>query len=211
MPGSLRVPIFSDITHQEFATGKNYLVKFEPESSWRETSITIAAQAILAGTKTQYHTLAQFPEDAKNALQACGVPLAKLEDVNSFISVDDHKRLIGMPNPQPGHSHGNQSPVGPVLNEPRFIWEARTRTEDLIRRGPKETEQRWLHINDDSGQWFKLHNASEDHVLHCFETIVVPKIRVLEMVAFHSFEVGVHSEAFYKRLESMCEGIIEFR
>jgi len=69
VPIDVHVPIFSDIIPRGFVYGANYLVEFPPSSPWYETSLTMAAKALRASVRTQYHTFMHIPREIKQALQ----------------------------------------------------------------------------------------------------------------------------------------------
>ena len=78
------MPILSDIVPGGFTHSANYLVEFEPNSLWYETSLTIAAQALKAGVRTQYHTFMHVPVEVREALQNLTTNLESLENEDRF-------------------------------------------------------------------------------------------------------------------------------
>ena len=73
MPESLKMPLLNDLAPDGFFYGGHYIVEFDPDSLWYETSLTIAALAVKRGIKTQYHVFQHYPSEAMEALSKLGV------------------------------------------------------------------------------------------------------------------------------------------
>src|SRR5215831_16823668 len=102
MPTPLRVPIFEDLVPGGFTNSANYVVEFESNSLWYETSLTIAVQAIKNGLKTQYHTFMHIPGEVRRDLLKLGIDSMKLEADDKFRLLDGYTRLTGLPiQPEP--------------------------------------------------------------------------------------------------------------
>src|SRR2546428_13130406 len=88
--------------------GKNYLVEFDPHSLWYEASLTIAADSVRHGTRTDYHTFAHIPSDVKEALRRLGVNEKRLEDDATLRIVDSYSATALL---RPPEVIGGSSPV----------------------------------------------------------------------------------------------------
>ncbi len=53
MAGNLRIPILDSLVPPGLSYGTIYLIEFEPQSLWYDTSLTICAQALKQGAKTE--------------------------------------------------------------------------------------------------------------------------------------------------------------
>lgn len=207
MPPEIHVPIFSDIVPGGFKHGANYLVEFESSSLWYETSLTIAARALKAGVKTQYHTFMHIPGEVRQNLRSLNVDVETFESQNRFRMVDSYSGLTGLPlQPEkagvPGRSKYS-------INDPSYLEDYTATVATLITDGASDVEKRWLHLDDNTSifnRYFK-----EQDVLNIFQTRAFQLTRVLELSAFHSLVAGVWSESYYKQFEAQCDGVIDFK
>lgn len=204
----IQVPIFSDLVPGGFKHGANYLVEFDSNSLWYESSLTIAAQALQAGLRTQYHTFMHIPAEVRQGLQKLGVDSKKLETEDRFRLIDSYTPLTGLPiQPEPANLTGVQSRV--PLNDPSFLEHYTENIATLLKRGAADTDKRWLHLDDNTSifnRYFK-----EQNVLNIFQTRVFQLTRILDLSVFHSVVSGVWSESFYKQFEAQCDGVIDFK
>ena len=98
MPDTLKVPLLNDLAPDGFTYGGHYIVEFDPDSLWYETSLTIAALALKQGTKTEYHVFQHFPSEAMDALTKLGVDAKKLEEeglLGSHAYAVNHRHELG--------------------------------------------------------------------------------------------------------------------
>ena len=209
MPLEVHVPIFSNLVPGGFTFGANYLVEFEPNSLWYEASLTIAAQALNAGLKTQYHTFMRTPGDVREGFRRVGTDLKRMEDEDRLRLIDSCTGLTGLPF-QPESSDVTKRLVGSrSLNDPSWLESFTANLVTLLEKGAPESDRRWLHLDDNTSifnRYFK-----EQDVLNIFHTRVFPLTRLLELSAFHSVVAGVWSDSFYKQFESQCDGVIDFK
>ena len=207
MPLEVHVPIFSDLVPEGFKCGANYLVEFEPNSLWYETSLNIAARALKAGVRTHYHTFMHIPGEVRQGLQKLGIDLKKLESEDRFRLIDSYTGLTGLPiQPEPADLTGRHRLS---LNDPSFLENYTANIVTLLKEGAPETDKRWLHIDDNTSifnRYFK-----EQDVLNIFQTRVFQLTRLLDLSVFHSVVAGVWSESFYKQFEAQCDGVIDFK
>ncbi len=207
MPIDVHVPIFSDIIPGGFAYGANYLVEFSPSSLWYETSLTIAAHALKAGVRTQYHTFMHIPGEVRQELQKLGIDLKKLENEDRFRLIDSYTSLTGLPiQPEPADLTGRHRLS---INDPSYLEHYTENIVNLLEKGAPETDKRWLHLDDNTSifnRYFK-----EQDVLNIFQTRVFQLTRILNLSAFHSVVAGVWSASFYKQFEAQCDGVIDFK
>ena len=207
MPLEVHVPIFSDLVPGGFTYGANYLVEFQPSSLWYETSLTIAAQALSSGGRTQYHTFMHIPLEVRQALQNLGSDLKKLEHEDKFRLIDSYTSLTGLPiQPETADLTGRRRLS---INDPSYLEHYTENIVTILEKGAPETDKRWLHIDDNTSifnRYFK-----EQDVLNIFHTRVFQLTRILELSAFHSVVAGVWSESFYKQFEAQCDGVIDFK
>ena len=202
------MPIFSDLVPGGFKHSANYLVEFDPNSLWYETSLTITAHALKAGTRTQYHTFMHIPAEIRRELLKLGVDSKKLEDEDNFRMIDSYTSLTGLPiQPEPSKVFPGRE--RPSLNDPMYLEKYTANIAALLHQGAPEADKGWLHIDDNTSifnRYFK-----EEDVLKIFQTRVLQMTRILDLSVFHAVVAGVWSDSFYKQSEAWCDGVIDFK
>jgi KaiC/GvpD/RAD55 family RecA-like ATPase len=199
VPENLRLPILDALVPEGLSYGALYLVEFEPQSFWYDTSLTLAAQALKRHAKTVYHTLMHLPQDVRRRIAEQGVDVEAAEDQGIFRIDDSYTPTTGLDLPQPTRKSG----LGSLNLED---WSVREKSD--IEK-PTEAEKRWVHIDDDISV---LLQYNDEKLLHKMRRDrAMPWARALELVLFQPIATGVFSESFYRLMESSCDGIIEFR
>ena len=208
MPNEVHVPIFSDLIPGGFKHSANYLIEFDPNSLWYETSLTITARALQTGIRTQYHTFMHIPSEVRQGLHNLGIDSKRLEAEDKFRMIDSYTGLTGLPI-QPETSRLFPGSGTSRLNDPSFLERYTEGIAQLLLQGASESDKRWLHIDDNTSvfnRYFK-----EGDVLNIFQTRVLQMTRILDLSVFHSVVAGVWSESFYKQFEAWCDGVIDFK
>jgi KaiC/GvpD/RAD55 family RecA-like ATPase len=208
VPIDAHVPIFSEIVPGGFRHGANYLVEFDSNSLWYETSLTISAHALKAGVRTQYHTFMHVPNEVRQELQKLGSNVKKLESEDRFRLIDSYTGLTGLPiQPEPPSTLTGRPRIS--LNDPSFLEKYTASIATLVREGSPDIDKGWLHIDDNTSiinRYFK-----EQDVLNIFQTRVFQLTRILDLSVFHSVVSGVWSESYYKQFEAQSDGVIDFK
>lgn len=198
MQGNLMLPILKALVSEGIDYGTGLLVEFEPDSLWHETSLTIAVQALRQGAKTAYHTFLRPPNEIRQALTRFGLDVKKLEE-EAFLEIVD--------------SYTPQTGLGP--SETKAQWAQSLKVSDwsiadarLLKAQIPEEDRRWLHIDDNTG--VLLQYNQEKAIVDYWRTRG-GTIRVAKEIALFSFLKGVASDAFYKQIESLCDGIVDLK
>jgi hypothetical protein len=84
LPDGFVLPYLSRVIPQGLDYGANYLVEFDAPSLWYETSLTIAADALKSGIRTDYHTFTHSSADVRGALVRMGLDLNAFESDDTF-------------------------------------------------------------------------------------------------------------------------------
>jgi len=127
--------------------GANYLVEFDAPSLWYETSLTIAADSLKNGIRTDYHTFTHSPADVRSALARLGLDLDDLESDDTFRIWDSYTQQTQMAEPE---KVGKATPRDP--KDIHTLDLKRWTEEDVVepQRGIHEADSRRLHIDDDT-------------------------------------------------------------
>ncbi|MDV3293253.1 MAG: tetratricopeptide repeat protein [Nitrososphaerales archaeon] len=206
MRESIGLPLFERILPSGFDYGANYIVEFEPQSLWFDTSFAMVASALRSGIKTDYHTFTRMPSDVKAALERLGVDVRRFETDDSFRIWDSYsvQTRIGE-----ALKVGSASPRERVDIRSIKIEDWDKGTLDELSTDVPQTEKRRLHIDDNTSVLLQYNDPMR--VAEHFRTLTIPYARRLELAAIHSLLVGVYPDAFYRQFESFCDGVIDFR
>ncbi len=201
MTAKIVVPLLESMVPQGLRLGGNYLVEFEPGSPWYETSITIAARAVQSGQKTEYHSFHRKIVDVKEALEELGLSV-DAETKRGML------RLIDSYTPTPGEARtGPRGKGGFLSDRAPHVGRWQTAIRKQIADGIKEPNKKWLHIDDNTS--LLLQFTDEDSMLNGWRTVFIPWGRAREMVTINGFVKGVASEAFYRKNESLYDGVFD--
>jgi KaiC/GvpD/RAD55 family RecA-like ATPase len=198
----LSIPILTRIIPRGFRYGQLLLVTYEPDSVWYETSLTIAAQALKDGLRIEYHTYEHIPSEVRSAIANLGLDVKKLEDEDKLRIEDSYTGQTGLGLPE--KPARKKVPIIPLKLSDSSIEFAQH-----MKAGIEEADRRLLHI-DDNGAILLQYN-DEKTVINFVRTRMVPWARTRETTYLVGFLSGVGSEAFYKQVGSLFDGIIDFK
>ncbi len=206
MEEAVRLPILEGVLPGGLKFGANYLVEFEPQSLWYETSLTLVAQALKAGHKADLHTFTHIPDDVRDSLKRQGLDVKKLEEVDKFRIWDSYTVQGGI---DVSAKIGMATPRERVdLRSVKISdWDRENVAE--LKAGLPEVDMERLHVDDNTS--VLLQYSTENEVIDHFRAVTVQHARKSRLAAFHSLVSGVYSENFYKQFESFCDGIIDFK
>ena len=199
-----RVPLLSDLAPDGFLYSGQYMVEFEADSLWYETSLTIAALALKQGIKTEYHVFDHFPKDARDALSGMGVDPGKLEGEGLLSIWDSYTETTEFERAKTtgvGWETAGKNPLDIVQGAAR--WVERTKA------GFEPVEKGWLHLDDNTGIFLQYND--EETVVDRWRTSILPAVRARECPHFLAFPRGIASDAFYTKFEAMCDGILDLK
>lgn len=204
MPSNLDIPLLTHLAPLGFKYSAGYLVEFEADSVWYETSLTITAQALKGGIKTEYHTFMHNPNKIREGLTNLGLNVKKLEQDDLLRIIDSYTVTTGLGIPEETEKvkgrHETHS-FNVVDWSIGFLRE--------MKEGFDEAEKRWLHIDDNTSV---LDNYTDEKtLLNVWRTRAMPWLAARELLLLNSFVVGVQSESFYRQLELLFDGIIDFK
>ncbi len=196
----LSLPMLKELIPEGVDYGSNLLVEFEPRSIWFEASLTLAAQAVKEGVKTEYHTFQMGPKEIRKALARMGVNAEAAHANGDFDIIDSHTIQSGI---------GVPETLDQVVSQSVKLSDWSIGFVKLLKAGIQQQNLRWLHVDDNTGVLLE-YNQEKDFI-DLWRTRVIPYIRQCESVLLYSVAKGVASDAFYKKVESLCDGIIDFK
>lgn len=200
----LAIPILKQLVPDGFDYGMNLLVEFDSRSIWYETSLTIAARALMDGVRTDYHTFSHYPTEVLQELTKRGLDAERLQEDGTLGIIDSYTAQLGFGPPR--------KPIGRVHFQTQSLkipdWSI-AYSQEMKEVATPESEKRRLHVDDNTS--VLLQYNEEKTAIDWLRTRLVPMARGRELTLLHALLTGVHSEAFYRQLESIVEGIIELR
>ena len=204
----LALAVLDELVPKGVRYGASYLIEFGPDSPWYEASLTVAASALRAGTRTEYHTYTHPPAEVRESLQRLGLRPKDLEDADMLRILDTYDVMTGLAHaetPQGMRSKGRE----PLEHGSFDINHWSERVVRIIQEGVAEDEKRWLHIDDNTSVMSNY--ANERSMIDVWRTRIIPYAKIRGLAMFHSVMTGISSESFYNQFESLSDGIIEFR
>lgn len=187
------------------AYGANYLVEFEPQSLWYETSLTLVSDSLKRGIKTDYHIFQHIPSEVRGALSGLGVDVKKLEEGETLRIIDSYTVTTGLEPAEEESEKRNRFFEGRSLS--LTDW-----TKELIAdmKGEIAGERKGrLHVDDNVS--IVVQYNDEKSFIDFWRTKIIPETRKLEFAALHGVVKGAYSDAFYRQFESISDGIIDFK
>ncbi len=209
LPDSLKVPLLNDLAPDGFFYGGHYIVEFDADSLWYETSLTIAALALKQGMKTEYHVFQHFPSEAIEAFARLGVDAKKLEKEGILSFWDSYTQTLKYETEKREHD-SDQNLWLSSHDKPLDVVKSAGYWPGRAKAGFSEQDKRWLHI-DDNSTIFLQYNDEKD-LIDNWRTGALPYgIRARETPHFLGFVKGAASDSFYIKFEAMCDGIIDVK
>ena len=195
--------ILGELAPGAFHYGMTCLVEFEPHSLWYEISLTIAAGALKSGVKTEYHVFQHSPQEVRRSLMELGLEVEKFEAKGSFRVMDTYTPTT----PLRGVPEGRTEPMlsGSIPDAERWGKTIREKLE----RGFDDEEKRWLHIDDNEAVLLQF--SDEEYVVDGWRTTFIPMAKARELLVVHALLMGVASDAFYRKRESVADAIVDIK
>ncbi len=199
--------ILKEMVPAGLSYGAHYVVEFEPDSLWYETSITATAQAVKSGVKVDYHTFQHSPQKVRDDLTRLGVDVKKREEDSTFRIMDTYTAATGAFRPPSRAEH--TGPGGSFWAESVKVsdWSLGN-VHDIKGETPEEHKNRF-HMDDNTSILFRYNDENE--IIDYWRTRVVPWATHLGVSMMHSMVAGVASNTFIKQFQSYCEGIFDLK
>jgi hypothetical protein len=199
----LDLEILGELAPGAFHYGMTCLVEFEPHSLWPEISLSITAEALKKGIKTEYHIFQHTPAEIRAALKELGVDVEKFERKGSFRIMDTYTSTT----PLKGNDEGRSDPLlsGRIPNLEQ--WNRAIR--DKIVGGFEDEEKRWLHVDDNEGVLLQFNN--EEYITDGWRTTFIPMAKARELLTLHALVTGIASKSFYSKRESIADAVVDIQ
>ena len=204
MPDSLILPLLKAAIPNGIKYSTYIIVEFDPQSVWYDTSFTLAAQALRDGVKTDYHTFLKMPAEIEERFTQFGLDVKKLEEEDLLRVIDSYtiQTGIGVPIKPKGSDH--------FLTDSVKISDWSIPMAKQIKAGSEEPEKYRLHVDDNTSVLMR-YNSENEFIDYWRTRMIRGYARTRGCILINAFASGVCSEQFQKQLESICDGIIEFK
>ena len=180
------------------------IIEFDPQSIWYDTSLTLTAQALRRGVKTDYHTFLSRPEEIEEKLAHLGLDVKKLEEEDVLRVIDSYTIQTGIG--VPVKPKGSDT----FLTDSVKISDWSIPMAKQIKAGTDETEKKRLHLDDNTSVLMR-YNSENEFIDYWRTRMIRGYARTRGCILVNAFATGVVSETFTKQIESICDGIIEFK
>lgn len=209
------VPILTQLVPNGIKPGTLFLVEFDPESQWLAVAATVTAGYLHAGGRVGYEAQLRSPETVKENLFALGVDVSAVTSERRFTLDDWYSATL---------TGGRLEEGGPSVIEPieggfrvRSLKVADLSVQWLkdVKQGfqPWDIVETWppgaLAVLESMSQTLRFNE--EKPYLEYLISRLIPNERRAKRIDLAGVLRGVHTESFYKQLESAVDGVIDLR
>ena len=206
---NIEIPLIAHLIPNGIKRGSNIIVEYDPQSQWIAIATTIVAKWVQSKRQGIYVASMRPREDVLNDLVKLGIDVTASEGAN-LLRVDDYySASLGLDT-----SASLQEEV-----EGKYARLASYRVSDMsveflkyIKTQPAEVTRRMpgeLEIIESFSIFLRYND--EKSFLDFLESRSFPFQRRIKRANLLGFVRGLHTEAFYRRLENAADGLIEIR
>jgi KaiC/GvpD/RAD55 family RecA-like ATPase len=209
------IPILTGLIPDGVKPGTLFLVEFDPDSQWLAVAATITASYLRAGGRVGYIASLRSPETVKETLLALGVDVSAATSEGRFYMNDWYSATL---------TGGRLEGGGPSISE---LMEGGLRMRSLkvaglsvqwlkdMKQGfqPDDVVETWpsgaLNVWESMSQTLRFNE--EKPYLEWLISRANSNERRGKRIDLAGVVRDVHTESFYKRLESDFDGVIDLR
>ena len=190
-----RIPLIEGLTIGPVPAGSVLLAEFDAASQWYNALTTIAAGWLKTGGKIQYYAFAQSPESVRIHLLRLGVDSEELENNGALEIWDWYTTTLGQVSKE---KHKTDS---------LKVADLSIHVSQVRMRGPPAPDT--LVIGEDISVLDRFND--EKNWIEYELARSIPAFRIRNITSLRGVIRDVHSSSVYKKLESVSDGIIDFR
>jgi class 3 adenylate cyclase len=199
----LHIPLIKNLIPDGISYGTVLMVEFEPGSCWYDMAFTMVAEAVGNRIKTDLHLFQRKPQEAKAALIRLGLEVDRLLGEDQLRIIDSYTIQTGVGTAERPKGSDAFKTASVKLSD----WSVAAKAQ--LTQGISEAEKKRLHIDDNLTVMTRYNG--EDEVIDYWRTSIIPLYRARESVLINAVSTGVASDSFYRKFESLCDGIIDCR
>lgn len=210
------IPLLKRLIPEGIRQGTVFVVEFDPQSQWLAVATTIAARYLQEMGRVGFVTFTRPPEDVMRDLAALGVDIPAVQKENRLVVDDWYSATLtggrlkaagqtGVSEPIPGGRRMLSLKVSDLSVEWLKGQKEGWQSDDLVETWPPGA----IVVGDSGSELLRFNE--ENSVVEYFVTRVSPNERRAGRIFLVGFARGIHTETFYKRMESAAGGVIDIR
>lgn len=192
---SVRIPILADSMPAGVPYRTAFLIEYDADTSYYQILESTVHDLLSAGQVVSFFDYTRFPDQLRQDLRALGSNVDALEQQGKFHLYDGYSATLGV------KSKEKLAFESLKLADVSLYFLKMTKDESPIRNdvGFSDNGTIGLRYNDEK--------AFADF----YATRVIPRIKLHDRISFSAFVSGVHSPAFYRSMEDICDGVIDVK
>ena len=213
----VNIPLVSELIPQGIKPNTILIVEYDPDSQWFALATTIAARFLLANGRVGYVAFTRSPDDVRRDLSSLGVDVSSVQK-EGRLTVDDWYSASltgGRLESSGGQTSFNEPIEGGMRMRSLKVADLSVQWLRDAKYGPQPFDivETWPPGSLSVGESFSalLRFNEERELMEWTETRVIPIERKRKGVSLWGLVNGIHSEVYYKRLESALDGVIDVR
>ena len=192
-----KIPLFEELTTGPIPRGSNLLVVFDPASVWYNAALTISMGWLQTGGGVHYNASIQSPDAVRTQLTHLGFTPEDLEKEDKLRIYDFYSATLGR---KSDDKHAVHSLKVHELSPEYATW---LKNDEL---GENVNTLRVI----ENGSTLARYN-DEKILAEFILTRVFPRSPLWKATLIASVVHGLHTDWFYKALESSADGVIDFK
>ncbi len=192
---TVRIPILADLIPAGVPYRTAFVIEYDADSSYYQILESTVHDLLSAGQVVSFFDYTRFPDQVRQDLRALGSDIDAHEAQGRFHLHDGYSATLGM------KSKEKLAFESLKVADFSLYFLKMKKDENPIRNdvGFSDNGTVGLRYND------------EKAFLDFYATRVIPRIKLHDRISFTAFVSGVHSTAFYKSMEDMCDGVIDVK
>jgi KaiC/GvpD/RAD55 family RecA-like ATPase len=192
---SVGIPLFTDLIPGGVPYRTAFVIEYDADSSYYQILESTVHDLLNAGQLVSFFDYTRFPDQVRQDLKVLGSDIDALEAQGRFHLYDGYSATLG------------------VKSKEKLAFES-LKAADVSLYFLKMTKDEHPIRNDvgfsDNGS-ISLRYNDEKTFLDFYATRVIPRVKLHDRISFTAFVSGVHSAAFYKSIEDICDGVIDVK